>query len=558
VAYVISHDSSGTEAVLSAEVLRAFLKPVLPLHMVPNAFVMLERLPLTPNGKLDRAALPVPDLGAYVSHKYEPPQGQVEEILGEIWTGLLHVERAGRRDNFFDLGGHSLLALRLLFKVNQSFGTTLTVTDVYTSPILFELATRIGGGAPADELVNLPQEAHLADEIRAQSGLLCVPAKTVLLTGCTGFVGRFLLAQLLVDTNATIYCLVRSRSRQQATSRLRNTLVKWNLWRNEFEQRIVGIPGDLGLPRIGTDEVTYRLLSENVDSIYHCATSMNHLETYAMAKAVNVEGARTLLELATHGRPKLINHISTLSVFGSAGSDTTRIVNEASPIDDERHPTSHGYAASKWVGEKIFLTASERGIPCNIFRLGLVCADTQEGRYDELQREYRVFKSCLLSGYGIRNYQYTITPTPVDYVARAVVFLATRHDTGPGIFHISSSSSTDDGVFERCNKIAGTSLQLISFYEWICEIKRLHNDGKTLSAVPLIEFAFSMDESSFDEHQRRVQSAEPRFDFSRTRQELEHAGIITPILNDDLLRVYVESMFSRDDELRESLTRKPN
>jgi len=86
------------------------------------------------------------------------------------------------------------------------------------------------------------------------------------------------------------------------------------------------------------------------------------------------------------------------------------------------------------------MTADERGIPCNIFRLGLVWADTQQGRYDELQREYRIFKSCLLSGYGIRDYKYEMTPTPVDYVARAVVFLANRHCEGRGIFHIALSS----------------------------------------------------------------------------------------------------------------------
>ena len=69
---------------------------------------------------------------------------------------------------------------------------------------------------------------------------------------------------------------------------------------------------------------------------------------------------------------------------------------EPSSIDHERHLHSRGYAASKWVGEKLLLTAGERGIPCNIFGWGLVWADSQQGRYDELQREYRIIKSCLL------------------------------------------------------------------------------------------------------------------------------------------------------------------
>src|SRR5262249_1059531 len=162
----------------------------------------------------------------------------------------------------------------------------------------------------------------------------------------------------------------------------------------------------------------YETLCRDTGDIYHCATSMNHLETYAMAKRTNVEGSRELLKLATQARPKTVNYISTLGVF-SSGTDEDRVVSEATPIDRERHRTAGGYVGSKWVGEKIFMTAAARGIPCNIFRLGLVWADTEQGRYDELQRGYRIFKSCLLSGCGIENYRYEMAPTPVDYVARA-------------------------------------------------------------------------------------------------------------------------------------------
>src|SRR5690606_14330742 len=136
-------------------------------------------------------------------------------------------------------------------------------------------------------------------DVVPRRGRLRVPARAVLLTGGTGFVGRFLLTQLLQEEPATIYCLVRSDSRQQALSRLRAALAKWDLWRDEFEARIIAIPGDLRRPRLGIDEVTWRLLCRKVDSIYHCATSMNHLETYAMAKAANVDSVREVLAYAT-------------------------------------------------------------------------------------------------------------------------------------------------------------------------------------------------------------------------------------------------------------------
>jgi thioester reductase-like protein len=277
-----------------------------------------------------------------------------------------------------------------------------------------------------------------------------------------------------------------------------------------------------------------------------------------MAKPVNVDGARELLKVATHGKTKPINYISTLGIFGHSPSNANRIVSEMSPIDHEEHPMAHGYLASKWVAERIFMIANERGVPCNIFRLGLVWADSQHGRYDELQREYRIFKSCLLSGSGIKNYRYETAPTPVDYAARAVVFLASRHHDGGGIFHISSADQSVEGVFERCNAIAGISLDLLPYYDWIREMKRLHRAGRSLPVVPLVEFAFSMDDASIRKHLEYIRSTSTRFDCNQTHAELERAGIVAPIFNDELIRVYLESMLSRDAELRQDVDGNSN
>jgi thioester reductase-like protein len=272
---------------------------------------------------------------------------------------------------------------------------------------------------------------------------------------------------------------------------------------------------------------------------------MNHLETYAMAKPANVGGCRELLKLATHERPMLINYISTLGIFTSPGESETRIVKEDSSIDHEKHWSSQGYAASKWVGEKIFMIAGDRGIPCNIFRLGLVWPDTEEGRYDELQHGYRLFKSCLLSGTGIKNYRPDMPPTPVDYVARAIVCLARQHRDGHEVFHISSTEETSGCLFERLNEVLGTGLKLMPFDAWISEIKRLHHGGLSLPVVPLIDVY---------DYDNGVRSPSTRFDCARTHRQLERAGITAPALSDDLLRRSVRGMFARDAELLQACT----
>ena len=545
VAYLIAQRAEATEAVPSVGALREYMSSVLPNYMVPSAFVILEAFPLTPNGKVDRRALPAPGLEAHASRQYEPLRGEIEVILGGIWQALLGVERIGRYDHFFELGGHSLLALNALVEINQSLASTLSITDIYKYPTIHDLAARIERGATFDELVNLSQEAILDDEIVVRSSRRQAAPRGIMLTGSTGFVGRFLLAQLLLDTDERIYCLLRAKSSQQAESRVKATLSKWNLWREEFEDRIIAIPGDISVPRLGLDDASHQLLVREVGTIYHCATSMNHLETYAMAKPTNVNAVRDLLRLATHGTPKLINYVSTLSVFHPTNANGTRVVDENSPIEHENHLTSHGYAASKWVAEKIFMTARERGVPCNIFRVGLVWADAKQGRYDDLQTPDRFFKSCLFSGYGIKDCRYESPPTPVDYVAQAIVYLGSQHPDGQGIFHISSTTPMATGLYERCNEFGNMSLKLLPYYEWISEIRRLYQEGRSLPAVPLIEFAFSMDEQSFYDHQRRLGLGRLRFDCARTQQELERSGIVAPVFNDNMLKVYVKNVLSQ-------------
>lgn len=549
---LVAYMTTGNSGEPSPDALRMYLKETLPEHMVPSAFVVLESLPVTSSGKLNRRALPAPEVTAYGCNEYEAPEGEVEQGLAAIWRAVLGVERIGRQDNFFELGGHSLLALKLLLRINQQFGCTLRVTDVYKSAVLKELAARIGGVAAEDALVDLAREARLDASIVALPGVVQMPPRAILLTGAAGFVGRFLLAQLLKDTDATIYCLLRAESRAHAQDRLTATLAYWDLWRPEFEARLVALPGDLKLPRLGLEEPTFRMLAGALDSIYHCATSMNHLETFAMAKAANVDSVNELLRLATEGRPKSINYISTLGVFGATAEEPPHQVDEQTLLDHEKYRYSQGYLASKWVSEKMFLMAGERGVPCNVFRLGLVWADAERGRFDELQNVYRVLKSSLLSGYGIAGYRYPMPPTPVDYVARAIVFLGNGHPQGQGIFHIGATDQHVDGVFERCNDIAGTALELLPYYQWIQEIKRLHLDGYSLPVVPIVEYAFSMSKEAFDRHQRSVRSAmHVQFGFARTHRELEAAGIVTPVLNDTLLRGCIEGMMSRDADLRE-------
>ncbi|WP_163030736.1 non-ribosomal peptide synthetase, partial [Pseudomonas viridiflava] len=124
-----------TGAPQSVEALRDALRKDLPDYMVPALFVHLDALPLSPNGKLDRHALPVPGADAVLSRPYEAPEGEMENLLAELWSELLGVHNVGRHDNFFELGGHSLLAVSLTARLRQE-GLEADVRALFEHPTL--------------------------------------------------------------------------------------------------------------------------------------------------------------------------------------------------------------------------------------------------------------------------------------------------------------------------------------------------------------------------------------------------------------------------------------
>ena len=132
VGYVVAAGS----AIPDAAVLRAHLGQSLPEHMVPSAFVVLERLPLTPNGKLDRRALPAPDLTPAVR---QAPRTPHEEVLCGLYAEMLGVEQVGIDDSFFALGGDSILSIQLVSRARQA-GLVITPRAVFEHQTVAALA----------------------------------------------------------------------------------------------------------------------------------------------------------------------------------------------------------------------------------------------------------------------------------------------------------------------------------------------------------------------------------------------------------------------------------
>jgi amino acid adenylation domain-containing protein len=136
VAYIVPQP----EITITIDEIRQFLTTKLPGYMVPNAFVILEALPLTANGKIDRRALPPPKSSSKPSDKYVAPRTPIEDILVNVWSEILKVEKVSINDNFFELGGHSLLATQLVAQIRDRLKVELPLRQLFNSATLAELA----------------------------------------------------------------------------------------------------------------------------------------------------------------------------------------------------------------------------------------------------------------------------------------------------------------------------------------------------------------------------------------------------------------------------------
>ncbi|MEK2477787.1 amino acid adenylation domain-containing protein, partial [Streptomyces noursei] len=141
--------------------LRAHLSGRLPAHMVPTAFVAMDRMPLTPNGKVDRAALPEPTAAERAA--YVAPRTDLEGALAEIWAEVLGVDRVGVEDDFFLAGGDSIAALRMAFQVTDRLGLTPATTALFDHPTIARFAAHLAESGRADATEPLvPVNRHAA------------------------------------------------------------------------------------------------------------------------------------------------------------------------------------------------------------------------------------------------------------------------------------------------------------------------------------------------------------------------------------------------------------
>ncbi len=465
-----------------------------------------------------------------VTTPFTPPRTEVEKELAEMWKDILKKEQVGIYDHFLQVGGHSLLLVELLGKIKKRLCPDFSLRDLLGNFTIAGIAHRIESAiSQAENLVDLEQEAILDVETTSQAAQLPVKSdpENILLTGTTGFIGAFLLKELLEQTNARIYCMVRAHDLSAAKQRLRENLEHYQLWQDHQETRIIPLLGDLALPRFGWEPERFLELGMVFDCICHNGALVHFAMPYETAKAPNVEGTREILWLAVQGRLKPVHYISTLGVL-------TDPWQEDNDIEDIRHSATQGYTASKWVAEKLVKTAAERGIPAHIYRLGLITGSSQTGACKPGDFFHRVLIGCAQIGYAPEEaLDREQNLTPADFAAKAVVALA-RQTLAPGrVFHLNNSRSVSyREIFQHLADF-GCPVQTVPYALWLGHIEKWNNDHPDSPFKPILPIL----QEGMDVLGDRPR---PGNFLSRTHQELASLGIHCPVPD----RQWLEKSFS--------------
>ncbi|MDP8950100.1 MAG: thioester reductase domain-containing protein, partial [Actinomycetota bacterium] len=540
--------------------IRHVLQESLPHYMIPAVFVEVGSLPLQgTTGKVDRKRLPPPPAriatAAFDPGEHElPPDAsrhEKEVLLARLWEHVLGLEEddVRRDDDFFDVGGHSLAAAQLLGHVEDAFGARFSMPEFLARPTVEGLCDAIearqrgrtegqAGYNPSRPAADLRAEAVLEPDIapvrRGSGDAPLGDAQRIFLTGATGFLGAFLLDELLSRTEAEVRCLVRLRkSEYDPMAPLRANLERYGLWTPERAGRLVTAVGDLSAPLLGMPDDVFDRLAREVDVIVHAGAAVNLIYPYEALKPANVGGTREVLRLACRGEAKPVHHVSTNGIF-PPGEGVCREDADLNALADARED---GYGQSKWVAEKLVWEAAERGLAVCVYRPGNVAGHGVTGASNPRDALGAVIAESLRIGYAPDIEGWRMEMTPVNFVCGAICHIASDPANAGRVFHLADPDPVPaDKIFSWLEAM-GYRLGRLSYPEWLEALRkapRREADGDGFAGILL--------GAAPDTHELWDGNA---YDDANSRNALLGSGLRRPTIDARLFGNYVHYFVGR-------------
>ena len=271
--------------------------------------------------------------------------------------------------------------------------------------------------------------------------------REVLLTGATGFLGRFLLRDFLRrKPDLRVTCIVRADDSQHAFSRIQAALEEAEIWEDEFAPRIRAMVGDIHLPHFGLESSQFTDLCQQIDAVYHLAASLSVATPYVNLRKTNVLSIRSVLKLCLTTRLKHVFFASTMGVFpeyfcGFANEYSgSRITHQMQPDIASMKRTFPigllGYPWTKVVVEQALLHATRTGVPMALFRLPHTnVASTGFGNADDVA--VRTVAAVVDVGQMPEGFTLQWSSAAVDVVADTMAAISMNPDRRFTVYHYS-------------------------------------------------------------------------------------------------------------------------
>jgi fatty acid CoA ligase FadD9 len=535
---VRGHDHEATKRLLASELARIGRAHDLKRHEIPRA-IIVEPTPfsrdnglLTESDKPRRAALRAAYAARLDALADELAARQLRDLEAAELAALARLAPLARLAHaaahvlgldgdvdtdasFVDLGGDSLSAMRfveLLARVGTA-PAVAAVLDAHGS--LAGLAASdaptidartFHGDAPTHVRASQLALAHvLGDHALAPAAAATSAPRVVLVTGASGFLGRFVVLELLArEPGLRAIAIVRARDDAGARARIAEPFMRDARLAARFASHAGALTckaGDLMKHRFGLDARVYDRLADEVDTVVHCGALVNHTLPYADLFQPNVAGTIEVMRFASHRRAKRIRFASSVGIAAGLHVDAPIGEDVAAARLRAHFPLAAsyglGYSATKWAAEVMLAELVERGVPVQVFRCGMLLAHRE---YERQINAGDVF-SRLLFGLARTSIAppsfYTGTPRPfdglpVDLVAAAIA--AVPAEPGLAIYHASNdrddSASLDrvaDFIADAGFPIARTATYLAWFEQLQTRLAALDDAARRRSPAYGIE-----------------------------------------------------------------------
>jgi L-2-aminoadipate reductase len=447
---------------------------------------------------------------------------ETQKKLAEIWSEtLIGVPFAiiTPDSNFFHLGGHSISAQQIRIKAKNMWkGVEIPISAILQHPTLEALAAEIDrtqdptglqlGAAGTHEEVT--DEAYSADARNDLIKLLptSFPSatldfskpKTVFLTGATGFLGSYILRDLM-NRNMRVVAHARAKDSADGFARIEATTKAYGIWSESWRSQLEVVTGDLAKPKLGLSQQDWDKVASEVDVIIHNGALVNWMQPYSILRAANVLSTVDTMALCAVGKSKQYGFVSSTSTLDNehyvnlsreSAAAGGKGVLETDDLEGSRKGLGTGYGQTKWASEYLIREAGKRGLKGAVVRPGYVTGDPVSGTSITDDFLVRVLKGCLQlkARPDIGN---TVNQVPVTHVARVVVASTFNPPTEPiGVAQVTSDLRLTFNEFVGSLESYGYDVPMVSYQDWCAKMEVYvagSNDGREEHALlPLFHF----------------------------------------------------------------------